>query len=806
MAPPAAAKPAKAPKPFGLKEAYLVLYNLACAAGWAYVLYLAAARVASAGTAAPAAALATVWAAVRDPLTIVQWAMCMEVLHAAAGLVPSPVFTTFLQVLSRIVVLLATTYAPGSQSACGAPLRRRPSLAHPAHISHARLPDPPPPPPPLPSPPPFLLDTWHAGLMIFAWSFVEVPRYAFYVSALLQEATPFPLFWLRYSLFMVLYPAGITGEWFTLRAAAPALGATRVAGVPLDARAAVTALLYVYFAAGPFMIANMWFNRVGAFKKRFAKPPPPEVGVVFPEDGKGGRTTTITSQRAIAAAIKGCGGEEAAAAAAAAARDKNWKFNYPRHYRAMVRLGAASRAAAAGSAQAGLDWCHANFQFVSAPHAAPEGFAAGTSPKASRRDFGTGEWRGSGAPPAAFAVPYNGGWAPGMPLDVPAGARLSGEALGAQLEAWVKGGFMERDAAEAVKWTSALFAPGGGAAERLKRTHFVMIGAGSAMGPFKKLMELGAHVVALDVNFPTFSPWPRLLDTVSASPGRVTFPTSAPVAPAAAKDVKALAALAGCNVIEQPAEIGKWLVDWAAGLPAGDRVVIGNYTYLDGDRHVKLSLACDAIISALRRARPSTAIAFLCTPTDVHVATPEVVAASRAALGAGLGSLGLELAARALSGGQVLVPNALPPVPGPEGTQVHIVDGLVTAQSFNYALAKRIQHWRAAVEYEAGAIVSSMVAPSTATISVIHNKTFAWGYGGMPYFGYEVFKQDTTNAVMTAILLNDVLNEASPKNPANRKAAKIGSALELFRTEAVHGCVVGWGGGGPCSRALGGWN
>ena len=31
---------------------------------------------------------------------------------------------------------------------------------------------------------------------------------------------------------------------------------------------------------------------------------------------------------------------------------------------------------------------------------------------------------------------------------------------------------------------------------------------------------------------------------------------------------------------------------------------------------------------------------------------------------------------------------------------------------------------------------------------MLHNKTFAWAYGGMPYFGYEIFKQDTTNAVM----------------------------------------------------------
>jgi hypothetical protein len=43
----------------------------------------------------------------------------------------------------------------------------------------------------------------------------------------------------------------------------------------------------------------------------------------------------------------------------------------------------------------------------------------------------------------------------------------------------------------------------------------------------------------------------------------------------------------------------------------GKRMVIGNYTYLDSDLHVKLSLAADAIIGGLCKARPDTGVAFL---------------------------------------------------------------------------------------------------------------------------------------------------------------------------------------------------
>ena len=53
---------------------------------------------------------------------------------------------------------------------------------------------------------------WAFALMAVSWSLVEVPRYAFYLWNLLAGEPPAPLVWLRYSLFMVLYPTGITGE------------------------------------------------------------------------------------------------------------------------------------------------------------------------------------------------------------------------------------------------------------------------------------------------------------------------------------------------------------------------------------------------------------------------------------------------------------------------------------------------------------------------------------------------------------------------------------------------------------------
>ena len=49
------------------------------------------------------------------------------------------------------------------------------------------------------------------SLMAVSWASVEVPRYGFYLASLFGAA-PGWLTWLRYSLFMVLYPSGISGE------------------------------------------------------------------------------------------------------------------------------------------------------------------------------------------------------------------------------------------------------------------------------------------------------------------------------------------------------------------------------------------------------------------------------------------------------------------------------------------------------------------------------------------------------------------------------------------------------------------
>jgi hypothetical protein len=118
----------------------------------------------------------------------------------------------------------------------------------------------------------------------------------------------------------------------------------------------------------------------------------------------------------------------------------------------------------------------------------------------------------------------------------------------------------------------------------------------------------------------------------------------------------------------------------------------------------------------------------------------------------------------------------------------YLVDGIIVAQGPNYALAKRLQHWRAMWAYNKGCKVSTNIAPSTATLSVTSNVTFKWAYGGMPYFTpFEIFYQETTNAVMTALLIHDVRNPAGPSNPAVKEKHNITSPLDIFKFGSFHG-------------------
>ncbi len=66
-----------------------------------------------------------------------------------------------------------------------------------------------------------------------------------------------------------------------------------------------------------------------------------------------------------------------------------------------------------------------------------------------------------------------------------------------------------------------------------------------------------------------------------------------------------MGASAGIDLINQPAEARNWVMDvLRKNMKPGQSVTVGNYCYLDGDKHVKVSIAMDVISAAVASEYP----------------------------------------------------------------------------------------------------------------------------------------------------------------------------------------------------------
>jgi hypothetical protein len=69
---------------------------------------------------------------------------------------------------------------------------------------------------------------------------------------------------------------------------------------------------------------------------------------------------------------------------------------------------------------------------------------------------------------------------------------------------------------------------------------------------------------------------------------------------AGSPDLKTIGESAGIDLINQPAEARNWVMEvLRKNMKAGHSVTVGNYCYLDSDKHVKVSIAMDVISEAV---------------------------------------------------------------------------------------------------------------------------------------------------------------------------------------------------------------
>jgi hypothetical protein len=451
-------------------------------------------------------------------------------------------------------------------------------------------------------------------------------------------------------------------------------------------------------------------------------------GVAFPVSADGRRSTSALGRAVVADALR----RTDPPGALAADREANWRAGYLAHFRRLIEAGLTSKQAAVSVARDGLASLHQRMRVSgpAGPETGPEtGLDALVSAPARKRLTAVAV-PGGGTAESELSVPYRG-------------ERLSGGALLRRLDAWVSAGAIEPSCAAAVRAVAAcpewLALPG--------RT-VVVLGAGAEVGPLPVLLGWGARVIAVDLPRPGI--WERVLDTARASAGTLLIPVAGDT------PSQDLARRAGLDLTADVPDVADWLAAIEGPL------VLGNYVYADGADNVRVSSAVDALTVRLLAERRDVALGFLATPTDVFAVPAEAVAHSVRAYAspspaAKLGRWSLHT----VSAGRLLRPG-YPPAADPG-----ICDALVKQQGPNYALAKRLQRWRATVARDGGVTVSMNVAPPTRTRSVTKNRVLAAAYAGAPRFGLEVFEPATTKTLMAALLVHDLHTAGSGPSQAH---------------------------------------
>jgi hypothetical protein len=458
-------------------------------------------------------------------------------------------------------------------------------------------------------------------------------------------------------------------------------------------------------------------------------------------------SSSKTGREIISAALASVAPE----AARAAQTEKNWRKQYPQHFKALVEHALPSTEASYNIARAGLKQAYTSFDFYR------DGYKLSLHDMLQLQTDGLHRYSLKGSSTAApeWYVPY-------------AGKKLTGDALLAQIQDWQDRGIIEASHAHALvecmahpEWFD------------LSDRTMVLFGAASEAGPLTWLSRWKANIVALDLANERV--WHKILNTVLQGNATLYAPALKPVA--ADASITQLAESLGVNLLTHTPEIAKWLLQF------DERLDLAAIAYLDGEKHVRVSMAMDCIMQYVSEHKPDSSLMYMCTPTDVY-AVPENIIKATEQKYTQLSKLQnvLSKSISRMTSQHFFKKSNLDLIQS--GTESYgICDCLVVEQGPNYALAKRLQQWRATLARANGQRVSINIAPSTTTHSVTKNPLLKAAFNGASLFDVEAFAPETTNALMAALWIYDLRSDDSAANPKNH----LNHPLELMMQGANHG-------------------
>ena len=471
-------------------------------------------------------------------------------------------------------------------------------------------------------------------------------------------------------------------------------------------------------------------------------------GLQFPLQSPQQKPSSSKAGRAIIAAALA---NVAPHSSAQAQSEKNWRKLYTVHFKKLVEQGLSSPEASLKIAEDGLAQAHQTFEFYrdGQKHLLQEVFSL---PAGQLHTF---KLTGHSKAAPEWYVPYQG-------------QKLQGDALLEQIERWETQGIMETSHANALRecvvnpeWFD------------LSDRTTVLFGAASEAGPLTWLAKWKANIVAIDL--PNSRVWGKIIDTVSQGNATLYAPCTEDLPADTSPNI--LKEKLGANLLTQIPEIAKWLLQFETDLD------LAAIAYLDGEKHVRVSMAMDAIMHYVSQQKANTSLMYMCTPTDVYAVPAEVIEASKEKYAERSKAQTLiSKSVATLSRKHFFQKNSHELIQS--GDQAYgICDCLVVEQGPNYALAKRIQQWRATLARAQGQRVSINIAPSTTTHSVTKNPLLKAAFNGASLFDVEAFAPETTNALMAALWIHDLRNPESVANPE----VELNHPLELMMHGANHG-------------------
>jgi hypothetical protein len=296
----------------------------------------------------------------------------------------------------------------------------------------------------------------------------------------------------------------------------------------------------------------------------------------------------------------------------------------------------------------------------------------------------------------------------------------------AQVDAWHKYGVMETSASVLAKTTltnSNLSSP-------MSNKRFVLLGCTSELGPAKSLLLIpGATILGIARGGKKLD---ALLDYARYNaPDDTTF----------------LYNPKGADLMSEGPQIAQWILDQTS--PENELVIVP-LAQLEEEADVRVAVAMDLIIQRIFRQREKSTLCQYMSPASVMVLPPMAATNAQKRLEE---RPTWEKWTNTLTMGKWLQPS-LPT----SNNDFTILNGLVTAQGPQYALARALQQWRCMITYYRDAhIVAAPFAPPTRTKSMIANSAIESALEGMHHFEPMLaFDVEPASTLMASILVSQI--------------------------------------------------